>query len=117
MNVYSSYTFGLTCHIRKHPVEWQVYLDLLGSTITHDIKTPLEHYKAMTKQKVNTDKEESDRSLYECATNYNINRKNCAGIFHIPRDCEILKGNLKQEAERQNAKILSYLYPYTNKHK
>ena len=71
----------------------------------------------LTKQKANTDKEESDRSLYGCATNYNINRKNCAGIFYIPRDCEILKGNLKQEAERQNAKILSYLYPYTNKHK
>ena len=59
--VYSFQTFGLTCHIKKHQKEWQVYLDLLGGTITHDIKTPLEHHKAMSKQKVNTDKEESDR--------------------------------------------------------
>ena len=49
-NVYSSYTFGCTCHIMKHTVEWQIYFDLLCSTITPNIKTPFEHYQAMTKQ-------------------------------------------------------------------
>ena len=112
-NVYSSYTFGLTCHLRKHPSEWQVYLDMLGKTIIPDIKTQYEHYQSMTRQKANTDKEESTRNFYECAINFDINRKNCAGIYYIPRDCEVLRGNLKKNSE--NGKILSYLYPYTNR--
>ena len=113
INVFSSYTFGLTCHIRKHHREWQMYLDMLSRTITPDSKSNFEHYQAMTRRKVNT-KEESDRSLYECATNYNINRKNCAGIFYIPRDCEVLRGNFRDRVN-ENAEIFSYLYPYTNK--
>ena len=87
---------------------------MLSKTIIPDTKSQFEHYQAMTKQKANTDKEESDRSLFECATNFDINRKNCAGIHYIPRDCEVFRGNFKDSAH-ENAKILSYLYPYTNK--
>ena len=111
-NVYSSYTSGLTCHLQKHTEQWTTYLELLKDCLTPDNKSVNEHYQAMSRvYKGHTNREEY--GIRECDRNYNMNRRNCADIFYIRRDCEVLKNKLS--AEYQNAKMFAYLHPYTNR--
>ena len=112
VDVCSSYTSGLVSHLRKHPLQWQIYLDLLKDSIVPDNKTPRQHYETKTRSNVNFDKEESSRKLQICTRNYNMNKKNCAGVFYIQRDIEILKNAVGYE--HQNAEILQYIHKYTN---
>ena len=112
VDVCSSYTFGLVTHLKKHPDQWQEYLDLLKESITPDTKTPRQHYQARTRCNFSTDKEESSRKLKISQTNFNLNKKNCAGVFYTQRDIEILKNQVGYEY--QNAKILQYIHSFTN---
>ena len=107
----SSYTSGLVAHLKKHPGQWNKYLDRLKDTITPDNKTPRQHYQSRIKYKV-SDKEVSSRNLEICTRNYHLNRKNCAGVVYTQRDIEIFKNQVSYE--HQNADILQYLHSYTN---
>ena len=53
-HVSSSYTSGLVSHLRKHPDQWQKYLDHLKDTITPDNKTPRQHFISKTRCYINT---------------------------------------------------------------
>ena len=110
-NVNSSYTFGLTCHLQKHSREWNTYLDLLKETAM-DTKSKFEHFQSMSRQCKSTNMEESSKNFRESERNFKINAKNCAGVFYTQRDCEVL--NKKFNEKHDNAKLLKYLYPYTN---
>lgn len=111
-DVCSSYTSRLVSHLQKHPDKWQDYLDLLKESMTPDTKTPRQHYQSKTRSNISTDKEESSRKLHISTRNYNVNKKNCAGVFYVQRDIEILKNQVSYE--HQNSNILQYLYSYTN---
>ena len=110
-----SYTFGLTCHLRKHNTEWIRYLDMLQESIIPDTKTKLEHFEALRKRYTVTpvlSKVERSQLIHENDHNYAINRKNCAGVFYTPRDVDLLKNKMCEDF--QNVKLLEYLHPYTN---
>ena len=111
-NVASSYTSGLVSHLRKHSDQWQVYLDLLKDTITPDNKTPRQHFQSRTRCNITTNKDESSKNLQICTRNYNLNKKNCAGVFYTQRDIEIFRNQVSYE--NQNAEILQYFHKYTN---
>ena len=113
-NVNSSYTFGLTRHLQKHPLEWQQFLDQLGSTMMPDTKSIFEHYQTRTRPSRVSNKEDSSKRSRECSENLASNWKNCAGVFYILRDREILKNDLHRLLKDQNGQIIRYLYPYTN---
>ena len=73
-DVYSSYTSGMNWHLRKHPSQWQDYLDALGKTIKPDEKSMLQHYQSMDRVNVNYNREEASRKFQEVNRNYDINK-------------------------------------------
>ena len=111
-HVASSYTSLIVSHLRKHPDQWQKYLDLLRDTITPDNKTPRQHFQSRTRCYINTNKDESSKNLQICTRNYELNKKNCAGVFYIQRDIEIFRNQVSYD--HQNGEILKYLHKYTN---
>ena len=112
VQVSSSYTSGLVSHLQKHPNLWQDYLDLLKKTITPDSKTPRQHFQSRISCNISTNKDESSKNLQICTRNFNLNKKNCAGIVYVQRDIEILRNQISYE--HQNAKILQYIQSFTN---
>jgi hypothetical protein len=116
-DVYSSYTSGMNWHLRKHPSQWQDYLDALGKTIKPDEKSMFQHYQSMDRVNVNYNKEEASRKFQEANRNYDLNKKikNCAGVRYLPRDCEVLKGKLPDHAKYDIADILRHLHQFTNR--
>ena len=112
--VYSSYTFGLTFHLKTHPEEWVDYMGSLAGSMNPDsTRLKYEHFKQMSRTKRNST-EESTRRLRECCVNSDKNRKNCAGIDYRFRDSDILKNNLHNLVDDQNARIFKYLHKFTN---
>ena len=89
VQVSSSYTSGLVSHLRKHPKKWQEYLDLLKETLSPDTKTPRQHFESRIRNNVLTNKVESSRNLEICIINFNINKKNCAGVVYVQRERDI----------------------------
>ena len=111
--VYSSYTFGLTFHLKTHPEEWVAYIGRLADSIIPDSRSKYEHFKQMNRTKKYSS-EESTRRLRECIINSDINIKNCAGVVYRFGDSEIIKNKVHNHVEDQNARIFKYLHKFTN---
>ena len=111
--VYSSYTFGLTFHLKTHPEEWVAYIGRLADSIIPDSRSKYEHFKQMNRTKKYSS-EESTRRLRECIINSDINIKNCAGVVYRFGDSDILKNKVHNHVEDQNARIFKYLHRFTN---
>ena len=57
-------TFGLTFHMKTHPIQWLDFLDNLGKQMVSDEKTMYEHNKSMEAPR-GYSKEESDERFVE----------------------------------------------------
>ena len=112
-NVYSSYTFGLSFHLKTHPEEWVAYIGILADSMTPDSRTKDEHLKEMNRTNKYSS-EESTRRLRECIINSDKNIKNCAGVDYRFGDCDILKNKVHNRVNDQNARISKYLHKFTN---
>ena len=115
-SVNSSYTFGLTFHLKNHPSEWDDYLQRLSKNIVPDSKTKYEHYKEMTRPRLGS-KASSDRRFDDCNLNWNINESfsNPAGVRYRLRDREFLQNSFHTFIEGHNAKMFEYLFSFTNR--
>ena len=115
-DVNSSFTFGLTFHLKDHPSEWGDFLTMLAKTIDPDVKTKYEHYVQMTTQ-TKLSKYESQRRFDEFIHNVNMNDCFCnpAGIPYRYRDRLFLQNEIHKIAEGQNAQMFEYLFQFTNR--
>ena len=113
-HVISSFTSGLTFHLRKHPDLFQEYLDRLKYTIAPDTKSIHDHWQAKNRvYSCQTNKFDSERRYEECKRNLHLNPKNCAGVNYVQRDVEILRNQTNYRS--QNERILEYLHKFTNR--
>ena len=115
--VYSSYSSGMNSHLRKHPTQWQDYLQLLAKTIKSDNKSPFEHYQSMARRKPSSNKFEASKLFCEVNSNSALNTKykNLAGVCYTPRDCEVVNGKISDFAKYDIAELLRHLYQFTNR--
>ena len=70
-HVNSSFTFGLTFHLKDHPSEWTDFLNELANMILPDVKSKYEHYMQMTTQ-TNLSKYEFKKRVDEFIQNVNM---------------------------------------------
>ena len=112
-SVYSSYTFGLTKHLKTHHEEWIAYIGRLADSMTPDSMSVYEHFKQMNRNR-GYSSEESTRRLRDVIINSEKNIKNCADVDYIFGDSDILKNNLHNRVDGQNAQIFKYLHKFTN---
>ena len=114
-NPHSSYTRGLKYHLKTHSEEWGEYLQHLAISMSPDNKTKYEHFKQMHERYRPTNKHESSRRLDECQRNGFISPKNSAGVEYSVRDSEFLRNEFHKLADYQNARMLEYLFEFTNR--
>ena len=114
-SAHSSYTRGLKYHLISHSKEWDEYLTNLAANMTPDTKSNYDHFKQMDSQFKQTDKEKSSKLLYEGQRNGFLSPKNSAGVNHSRRDSEFLKNKFDILAEYENARMLEYLFQFTNR--
>ena len=115
-HVNSSFTFGLTFHLKDHPSEWTDFLNELAKMIVPDVKSKYEHYMQMTTQ-TNLSKYVSQKRFDECIQNINMNDNFCnpAGIAYRYRDRLFLQNEMYKISEGQNAQMFEYIFEFTNR--
>ena len=89
-SVNSSSTFGLTFHLKTHPIQWLDFLDNLGKQMVSDEKTMYEHNKSMEAPR-GYSKEESDERFEQFMLCKSLREENLAGVAYMFRDREVLQ--------------------------
>ena len=112
-SLYSSYTFSLTCHLKKHPEKWLDYLDSIAHKMIPDTKSVYEHFQRMDAQTKVSSEEASSLRVREGHRNRNLNPKNSAGVFYSKRDYYYQQTTNRELVESDNARLFQYIHKFT----
>ena len=112
-SVNSSSTFGLTFHLKTHPIQWSDFIANLGKQMVSDEKTKFEHFKSMEAPR-GYSKEESDKRFDEFMLCKSLREENFAGVAYMFRDREVLQNSFHKFIEGHNAKMMEYLFEFSN---